>query len=98
MLERELRELSVDWPDTPDIAGSLVLAPPARRRWTLARPAWQIAIAVAALVIAVVMAVPPPRAPVLDGPGPPRPRVEHRQPAVARVGPGPPLGPPGRLR
>jgi hypothetical protein len=70
-LELELRELRVDWPETPDIAGAvagrLAAAPaPARRRWWLDRPVWQVAVAATALIIAVVMAVPPARSAVLD--------------------------------
>jgi hypothetical protein len=68
-LELELRELRIDWPDTPDIAGAvtdrLAAAPARRRRW-LDRPVWQVAIAATALIIAVVMAVPPARSAVLD--------------------------------
>jgi hypothetical protein len=71
-LELELRELRVEWPETPDIAGAvagrLAAAPtPARRRWwQVDRPAWQVAVAAAAVIIAVVMAVPPARSAVLD--------------------------------
>jgi hypothetical protein len=68
-LELELRELRVEWPETPDIAGAvtprLAAAPARRRRW-LDRPVWQVAVAATALIIAVVMAVPPARSAVLD--------------------------------
>jgi hypothetical protein len=67
-LELELRELRVEWPETPDLAGAVqgrLAAPPRRRSW-LARPAWQLAVACVALLIAVVMAIPPARAAVLD--------------------------------
>jgi hypothetical protein len=68
-LELELRELRVEWPETPDIAAAvearLAAAPPRRRLW-LDRPAWQLAVAATALVIGVVMAVPPARSAVLD--------------------------------
>jgi hypothetical protein len=69
-LELELRALEVEWPETPDIASAVqkrLAAPaPAPRRWRLDRPGWQLAIAATALVIAVVMAIPPARAAVLD--------------------------------
>ncbi len=69
-LELELRALEVEWPATPDLASAVqarLAAPPAtRRRWRLDRPAWQLAVAATALVIAVVMAIPPARAAVLD--------------------------------
>lgn len=99
MLERELRELQVEWPPTPDIAGSLVLAPPVRqRRWTLARPAWQLAIAIVALIVAVVMAVPPTRAAVLDFLGlSSTVRIEHREPVVSKFASGLQLGEPVTL-
>jgi hypothetical protein len=88
MLEQELRELQVEWPPTPDIAGALVLEPvPAPRRWSiLARPAWQLAIAIVAVVIAVVMAVPSTRAAVLDFFGISSVRIEHREPVVSKFG------------
>jgi hypothetical protein len=99
MLEQELRELQVEWPPTPDIAGTLVLEPaPAPRRWTLARPAWQLAIAAVALVLAVVMAVPGTRAAVLDFLGLSSVRVERREPVVVpKFGSGLQLGTPVTL-
>jgi hypothetical protein len=70
-LELELRELRVEWPETPDLAGAvaerLERAPAPRRRVVLLqRPAWQLAVAAVALVLAVVAAVPPARSAVLD--------------------------------
>jgi hypothetical protein len=100
MLEQELRELRVDWPPTPDIAGSLVLEPaPPARRWTsfFARPAWQLAIAIVALIVAVVMAVPSTRAAVLDFLGLSSVRIEHREPRVSRFGSNLALGDPVTL-
>jgi len=98
MLERELRELTVEWPATPDIAGSLALeAPPPRRMPWFARPAWQIAVAVLAVVIAVVMAVPSTRAEVLDFLGLSSVRIEHREPAPSRFGQSVALGDPVSL-
>jgi hypothetical protein len=98
MLERELRELQVEWPATPDIAGSLRLAaPPRRRQWLMARPAWQVAVAVLALVIAVVMAVPTTRAEVLDILGFSSVRIERREPAPSTFGQGVALGKPVTL-
>jgi hypothetical protein len=97
MLERELRDLQVEWPATPDIAGSLVLDAPPRRRWTLARPAWQLAVAVLALVIAVVMAVPTTRAEVLDILGFSSVRIERREPTPSAFGQAVSLGDPVTL-
>jgi hypothetical protein len=89
MLERELAELRIEWPETPDIAAAVsvrVAAPPARRRWWMARPAWQVAVAAVALLIAVVMAVPPTRAAVLDLLGLRSVRIEHREPRPSTFG------------
>jgi hypothetical protein len=102
MLERELRELPVAWPETPDIAAAvserLAAAPaPARRRWVLARPAWQIAVAAAAVVIAVVMAVPPTRAAVLEFLGFSSVRIERREVEPSRFGSALALGKPVTL-
>jgi hypothetical protein len=83
-LELELRELRIDWPETPDIAsavGPRLVAPPARpRRSWLARPAWQLAVAATALIIAVVMAIPPARAAVLDWLGFSSVRITREEP------------------
>lgn len=68
-LELELRELRVEWPETPDLAGAVaerLERAPARPRLWLHRPAWQLAVAVVALVVAVVAVVPPARSAVLD--------------------------------
>jgi hypothetical protein len=102
MLEQELRELQIAWPETPDIAATvserLTAAPaPPRRRWLLARPAWQIAVAAAALVIAVVMAVPPTRAAVLDFLGFSSVRIERREVEPSRFGSALALGEPVTL-
>jgi hypothetical protein len=102
MLEQELRELSVAWPETPDIAAAvgerLSAAPaPAPRRWLLARPAWQIAVAAAALVIAVVMAVPPARSAVLEWLGLKSVKIERREPEPSRFGQDLALGEPVTL-
>ncbi len=87
MLERELAELSVEWPETPDIAAAVTprLSAPPRRSW-LARPAWQLAVAAVALLIAVLMAVPPTRAAVLDLLGLRSVRIEHREPRPSTFG------------
>src|SRR5262245_7107080 len=88
MLERELAELSIDWPETPDIAAAvsprLTAAP--RRSWFAARPAWQLAVAAVVLLIAVLMAVPPTRAAVLDLLGLRSVRIEHREPRPSTFG------------
>jgi hypothetical protein len=100
MLERELAELQVDWPETPDIAAAIgprLAAPAARRRWWVARPGWQIAVAALALMIAVIMAVPPTRAAVLDWLGLRSVRIEHREPRPSTFGRGLSLGTPVTL-
>src|SRR5690242_10481319 len=89
MLERELAELQIAWPETPDIAaavGPRLVAPAPPRRWVLMRPAWQLAIVALALVIAVVMAVPPTRAAVLDWLGLRSVKIEHREPQPSTFG------------
>ena len=85
-LELELRELRVEWPETPDLAGAVqgrLAAPPRRRSW-LARPAWQLAVACVALLIAVVMAIPPARAAVLDLLGFSSVRITREEPRPSR--------------
>ena len=93
-LERELRELRVEWPETPDIAAAVAVrlstmpAPASRRqrpRW-LERPAWQLGVAVAAALIAVVMAVPPARSAVLEFLGLRSVKIERREPQPSRFG------------
>jgi hypothetical protein len=102
-LELELRELRVEWPETPDIAGAvagrLAAAPaPARpRRWRLDRPTWQIAVAATALIIAVVMAVPPARSAVLDLLGFGSVRIVREEPRPSRFGQALGLGDPVTL-
>jgi hypothetical protein len=94
MLERELRELQVAWPETPDLATAVSrrLAEPPRRRLWPAVPAWQIAVAVAAAMIAVVLAVPPARSAVLEWLGLASVRIERTEPrptttVPSRIGP-----------
>lgn len=84
-LELELRELRIEWPETPDLVAAveqrLAAPPPARpRRSPLARPAWQLAVAATALIIAVVMAIPPARAAVLDWLGFSSVRITREEP------------------
>jgi hypothetical protein len=88
MLERELSELRIEWPETPDLAAAVVgrLDAPPRRSWWAVRPAWQVAVAAVALLIAVVMAVPPTRAAVLDLLGLRSVRIEHREPRPSTIG------------
>ena len=99
-LELELRELRIDWPETPDIAGAVqgrLAAPPARRRSWLERPAWQLAVASVALVIAVVMAIPPARAAVLDWLGFSSVRITREEPRPSTFGQALVLGDPVSL-
>ena len=98
-LELELRELQIDWPETPDLAGAVqggLAAPPRRRSW-FARPAWQLAVAATALVIAVVMAIPPARAAVLDWLGFGSVRITREEPRPSRFGEALSLGEPVTL-
>lgn len=99
MLEHELRELQVEWPETPDIAGAVMprLTAPPPRRVFLSRPAWQIAVAAVALVIAVVMAIPPARAAVLEFLGLRSVQIERREPRPSRFGQSVALGDPVSL-
>jgi hypothetical protein len=91
-LELELRELRIEWPETPDLAAAvqerLAAAPaPVRpRRWRLDRPAWQLAVAATALIVAVVMAIPPARAAVLDWLGFGSVRITREEPRPSRFG------------
>ncbi len=104
MLERELEELRVEWPETPDLAAAvtvrLATAPapraPRRLRW-LDRPAWQLGVAVTAALIAVVMAVPPARSAVLEFLGLKSVKIERREPRPSRFGSGLALGEPVTL-
>jgi hypothetical protein len=89
-LELELRELRIDWPETPDLASGvekrLAAAPARRRRSWLARPAWQLAVAATALIIAVVMVIPPARAAVLDWLGFSSVRITREEPDPSTFG------------
>ena len=100
-LELELRELRVEWPETPDLAGAvagrLTAAPPSRRRWRLDRPVWQIAVVATALIVAVVMAVPPARSAVLDLLGFGSVRIVREEPRPSRFASGLGLGEPVTL-
>jgi hypothetical protein len=95
-LELELRELRIDWPETPDIAGAIagrLAAAPARRRWwQIDRPAWQVAVAAVALFIAIVAAVPPARSAVLDLLGFGSVKIVREEPRPSRFGSGLALG------
>ncbi len=98
-LELELRELRIDWPETPDLATTVqarLAAPPRRRSW-LARPAWQLAVASVALIVAVVMAIPPARAAVLDFLGFGSVRITREEPNPSRFGQALVLGDPVTL-
>jgi hypothetical protein len=98
-LELELRELRIDWPETPDVAGAVQgrLAAPTQRRSWFDRPAWQLAIAAVALIVAVVMAIPPARAAVLDWLGFSSVRITREEPNPSRFGQALVLGDPVTL-
>ena len=98
-LDLELRELRIEWPETPDLATTVqarLAAPPRRRSW-LARPAWQLAVASVALIVAVVMAIPPARAAVLDFLGFGSVRITREEPNPSRFGQALVLGDPVTL-
>jgi hypothetical protein len=98
-LELELRELRIEWPETPDLATTVharLAAPPRRRSW-VSRPAWQLAVASVALIVAVVMAIPPARAAVLDLLGFSSVRITREEPSPSRFGEALVLGDPVTL-
>jgi hypothetical protein len=99
-LERELRALRVDWPETPDLAGAVVARlpeRPSRRRLSLDWPAWRVAVALGAVLVAVVMAVPPARSAVLDLLGFGSVRIERAEPRPSEFGSDLTLGEPVTL-
>lgn len=89
-LERQLRELRVAWPETPDVAGPVAERiagrAPGRPRVRLTWPGWRIGVAVAAALLAVVMAVPPARSAILDWLGFGSVRIVREEPAPSRFG------------
>jgi hypothetical protein len=89
-LDRELRALTIEWPETPDVAAAVAArlheAPPARRRW---RPRPALAYALAAVVAAAAIglaASPSARSAILEFFGLESVQVERREP---RPAPGP---------
>lgn len=80
-LERELRELRVQWPATPDLAAAV--APRLERRRRRKRPRRRLLAAAVALLLGGVAAVEPARSAVLDLLGLGSVRVERREPSVA---------------
>ena len=88
-LERELRALRVQWPETPDLAGAvagrLTGAPRRRGRW-LDWPAWRVAVALGAVLVVAVMAVPPARSAVLELLGFGTVRIERAEPRPSEFG------------
>jgi len=82
-LERDLRALAVDWPQTPDVA-PVVLArldePAPRPRWRRRAAAAAAALAVAA---GAALAVEPARSAILDWLGFGSVRIEQRPPRIA---------------
>jgi hypothetical protein len=88
-LERELLALRVDWPETPDLAGAVVGRLPEhrpRRGLWIDWPAWRVAVALGAVLVAVVMAVPPARSAVLDLLGFGSVRIERAEPRPSEFG------------
>jgi hypothetical protein len=70
-LERELRDLgpALDWPATPDVAPAVqrrIESEPRRARWAPSRRALVVAIAVLAVAVGAVLAVPQARTAVLE--------------------------------
>src|SRR4051812_15522744 len=95
-LHAELQALSVDWPDTPDLAGRvaerLQAVPAPRRRRTLGRrPALALAYALAAVAAAFALtmaASPDARSAVLEFLGLKSVKIERREPAAPPPRPG----------
>ena len=90
-LERDLRELgaSIDYPPTPDVAEAVrrrIVEPKRRRPWR--RPAFVIALAVLAIGVGAVMAVPQARSALLEWLGLRGVEIERvpTQPAAPAVG------------
>jgi hypothetical protein len=89
-LERELRALAVEWPETPDIAGAvaarLAEAPAAGRRVARARrPGWSLGLAYGAAVLLAALAgtvaiSPSARSAILEFLGLKGARIERREP------------------
>ena len=96
-LELELRALDIEWPETPDLAAAVQERITVRRRSWLSRPAWQLAVACVALLIAVVMAIPPARAAVLEFLGFSSVRITREEPQPSRFGQALALGDPVTL-
>lgn len=100
-LERELRALRVEWPETPDVSGAVAARLPAQRprrrgRW-LEWPAWRVAVALGAVLVAVVMAVPPARSAVLELLGFGSVQIERGEPRPSEFGSDLTLGDPVTL-
>ena len=92
-LGAELRELHVDWPATPDLAGAVAArleSPPARMRARRAwRPVLAYGLAAVAAAFALTMAVSPDaRSAVLEWLGLKSVRVERREPVAPPPRPG----------
>ncbi|HVL96069.1 MAG TPA: hypothetical protein VM266_09435 [Solirubrobacteraceae bacterium] len=89
-LERDLRELRVEWPATPDLAAAVrgrLPARPPRRSW---RPALVRAGVALLVLLGGALAVPPARSAILELLGLDGVRIERRQPQA----PPPPASPP----
>ena len=88
-LERELRALTVAWPETPDLVAAVrPRLEPRRTR----RRIWPALLAAAALLLGGVAAVEPARSAVLEFLGLKSVRIERREPTATPTPPGASLG------
>jgi hypothetical protein len=91
-LERELRDIAVEWPATPDLAAAVRARIEPRRR----RTPWRARVAVAlAVLLGATMAVEPARSAILEFLGLKSAKIERREPTATPTPTPPPDAPLG---